>query len=261
VEILNFSPDQFKALILILMRISVVLYLFPIFGSSIFPPVTKAGLSLLLAMALFPVVRVDPGLFPESPVAFGIVMASELIIGLVLGMSVRFFLGAVELAGQMVGFQMGFAIINVLDPQSGTQVSIMAQLANLVIVLVFLLLNGHHAMIAALVESFDIVTIGKISLTGGLFDQILFLSREMFVLGVKIGAPAIVALLFTSAAFGITAKFAPQMNILIVAFPVKIVVGLLFFGLVLHIVLIVTRSYLSGFPALMTHLLKALGGG
>ena len=190
-EILNFSPDQFKTLILILMRISVVLYLFPIFGSNVFPPMTKAGLSLVMALVLFPVVRTDPALFPDSVLGFGIVMASELIVGMVLGMSLRFFLAAVELAGQMVGFQMGFAIINVLDPQSGSQVSIMAQLANLVIVLVFLLLNGHHAVIAALVESFNIIHIGKISFTGGLFEQIFSLSREMFVLGIKIGAPAI----------------------------------------------------------------------
>ncbi|MBW1994963.1 MAG: flagellar biosynthetic protein FliR, partial [Deltaproteobacteria bacterium] len=77
---------------------------------------------------------------------------------------------------------------------------------------------------------------------------------------IKVGSPAIAALLLTSAAFGISAKFAPQMNILIAAFPVKIVVGLIFFGVSIQIVSIVTRSYLTSLHSLITSLLIRAGG-
>jgi flagellar biosynthetic protein FliR len=129
------------------------------------------------------------------------------------------------------------------------------------VLVIFLLLNGHHAVISALAESFQIIGIGMISLKQGFLARILSLSTDMFVLGIKIGAPAIGALLFTSAAFGICARFLPQMNVLIAAFPVKIAVGLFFFGVTLKILAILTRSYLGSFQALLTSLLSWMGSG
>ncbi len=260
-EILTYSTQQFEVFLMVLIRISVVLYLFPVFSSSMIPPTVKAGLALVMTLALMPVVPVDPSRFPNSVPALGMMMVSELFIGMVLGLSVRIFLAAVELAGQTIGFQMGFSIINVLDPQTGGQVSIMGQIGNLVVIVIFLMLNGHHALIRGLVDSFSVVNIGTISLKKGFFDQMMGLMSHMFVLAIKMGAPAIVALLFTSAAFGITAKFVPQMNILIAAFPVKIAVGLAFFGLSLMGVELLTRAYLQQLPALLSSLLAWLGGG
>ena len=229
-ELLSFNPEQFKIFFLILIRVSVVLFLFPIFGGNMLPILAKAGFALLLSFIFFPVIHLDPGLFPSRPLQFLILVASELIIGLCLGMTVRLFFAGVQLAGQMVGFQMGFAIINVMDPQTGRQVSIIDQIGYWVALLVFLSLNGHHTFISALGESFELVDVGVITLKRGFFPQMLTMASDLFLIAVKIGAPAIAALLFTSAAFGISAKFAPQMNILIAAFPVKIIVGLTFFG-------------------------------
>jgi flagellar biosynthetic protein FliR len=260
-EILTYSTEQFQTFLMVLIRISVVLYLFPVFSSSLIPAAVKAGLALAMALVLAPIVPVDTGRFPDSVPAVGMLMVSELFIGLVLGLSVRIFLVAVEFAGQVIGAQMGFAIINVLDPQTGTQMSIIGQIGNLVILVIFLMLNGHHALINGLVESFSRVDIGMISLQRGFYSQMMGLMSEMFVIAIKMGAPAIVALLFTSAAFGITAKFAPQMNILIAAFPVKIAVGLTFFGFSLFAVELLTRAYLETLPGLLSSLLIWLGGG
>lgn len=259
-EILNFPLDQFKVFILMFIRISVVLYLFPIFDSSMFPAYAKAGFCLVLTLLLFPAVNIELKYFPAEIANVPVLLVSELFVGMVLGLSVRIFFGAVQLAGQMISFQMGFSIINVLDVQTGSQVSIIDQIGTLVVVQVFLLLDGHHAFISALIESFKIVDFGILSLKKELLAQVLFLSSDMFVLAVKMGAPAIAALLFTSAVFGISAKFAPQMNILIAAFPVKIVVGLIFFGISLHIISFFTQSYLEHFPFLLTSLLKMIGG-
>lgn len=254
-ELLSFNPDQFKIFFLILIRVSVVLFLFPIFGGNMIPSLAKAGFALILSLFFLPVVHVDPGLFPTRPVQFLILVASELIIGISLGLTVHLFFAGVQLAGQMVGFQMGFAIINVMDPQTGMQVSIIDQIGYWVALLVFLSLNGHHIFISALGESFQLVDVGMISLKSGLFPKMLTLASDLFVIAIKIGAPAIAALLFTSAAFGISAKFAPQMNILIAAFPVKIVVGLIFFGISLQIIAVMTQSYLGSFHTLLRTLL------
>jgi flagellar biosynthetic protein FliR len=209
-ELLNYSTEQFQIFLMVLIRTSVVLYLFPVFSSTLIPAAVKAGLALAMALILMPVVPVNPALFPDSVPTVGMMMVAELFIGLVLGLSVRIFMVAVELAGQVIGFQMGFAIINVLDPQTGGQVSIMGQIGNLVVLVIFLMLNGHHALIRGLVESFSVVDMGMISVSRGFLDQMTGLMSDMFVIALKMGAPAILALLFTSAAFGITEYTIPE---------------------------------------------------
>ena len=260
-ELLNFSQDQFKIFILILVRVSVVLFFFPMFSSRMIPSLVKIGLALVLSLVFIPLVQIDPNRFPETPMDGVILGVSELIMGLILGLSVNLFFAAIQLAGKMVGFQMGFAIVNVLDPQSGMQVSIIDQIGYWVALLTFLGLNGHHVFISALGESFELVKIGSLALQPGIFRGVLSMAADIFSLAVKIGAPAFAALLFTSAAFGISAKFAPQMNILIAAFPVKIVVGLVFFSLSLQIIANISRSFINGFPRILMSLLVWMGGG
>jgi flagellar biosynthetic protein FliR len=145
--------------------------------------------------------------------------------------------------------------MTVLDPQSGAQVSITDQLAAMVALAIFLAFNGHHTVISTIAESFDLVDVGLISLKPQLLAQTLAMTADMFVLSIKMGAPAIAALLFTSAAFGVCARFVPQMNILIAAFPVKIIVGLVFLGVMFQIIMLLTESYLGRFPALLGSLL------
>ncbi len=258
-EIIDISPDQFKIFLLVLTRVSVILFLFPIFGTQVLPGLVKAGLSLMISLGLYTVVTVDPRYFPDSIVGFTIFMVSELIIGAILGLSVRMFLSAVQLAGQLISFQMGFAMINVIDPQTGGQVSILDEIGYWMVLLIFLLLGGHHIMIYALAESFQLIDMGMISLNKELLMKFVTLSSDIFIISLKIGAPAIVALLFVSTAFGLSAKFSPQMNILIAAFPIQIVVGLIFFGITLQIIVIVTRSYLLQLPHLFITILTLLG--
>jgi len=254
-DILTFSPEQFKSFVLILIRISIVVFMFPILGSSIWPNLVKAGLALMISIVLLPVVQPDPALFPETILGGARLILSELVLGLIIGLTVRLFFTAVQLAGQLVGFQMGFAIANVLDPESGGQGPILAQMGYWVASLIFLLLNGHHILINTLAESFAVVEVGSLGLSDGLFHKMLEVSGDMFTMAVKLGAPAIAALLMTSAAFGILAKVVPQMNILIAAFPVKIVVGLFFFGVCLEALLYFTRHYVTGFEGMLRTLM------
>jgi flagellar biosynthetic protein FliR len=121
------------------------------------------------------------------------------------------------------------------------------------------MLDGHHAFISALVESFQILPFGSVQLGAPLLPALIQMITGMFVLGLKISAPALAALLFISAAFGISAKFAPQMNILIAAFPLKILVGLLFFGVSLQIIGYLTPHFIQRLPNVLTTLMRWLG--
>jgi len=239
----------------------VILFLFPIYGSEVVPVMVKAGLSLVITLCLFSIVHADPSVFPEKVFSAPVLVVTELFIGLCLSLGVRLFFAATQVAGVLIGFQMGFSMINVVDPQSGSQVSIMDQVAYWVVLVVFLILNGHHLIINALVESFRIMPVGGgIFLEKGLFDMMGEFGGAVFSISVKMGAPVIASLFFTSVAFGIISKFAPQINVMIVAFPVKIIIGLFLFGFMLEIASYFTAGYVRDFYGILIHTLNFLSG-
>ncbi len=116
-------------------------------------------------------------------------------------------------------------------------------------------------MFIAVIDSFKLVPIGFFMMQEVIMVKILDLAGQLFFLAVKIGAPVIASLAFVSVGFGLMAKFSPQMNVMIVAFPLKILAGLLLFGIVIQIIVIITQNYVSGFKELLMYFLFFIGGG
>ena len=261
-NILNvIDPVQFRTFMLVLIRVSILLFMFPVFSSTVFPNRLKMGFALVVSLLMYSVVDIDLSRFPMSAIATGLLIAAEAMIGLTLGLCLRIFFASVQLAGQIIGFQMGFAMINVIDPQTGANVSIMDQLGYWVCVIIFLLLNGHHMMFMAIIDSFKLVPMGFFMMQDAMMVKFIELGSQLFLLAIKIGAPVIASLAFVSVGFGLVARFSPQMNVMIVAFPLKIIAGLTLFGLSLQIIIIITRSYVSEFKELLMYFLFYVGGG
>jgi flagellar biosynthetic protein FliR len=250
-DILTIPYQEYKAFFLVLIRVSAILVMFPFFSARVIPTLIKAGLALVITIVLFPVINNQMVAFPGTLLGVAQLILAELIIGMTLGLMVQIFFEGVRMMGQMVGFQTGFAITNVLDPQSGMQVSIFANTAYLLAIVLFLLLNGHHILLNAVKNSFDIINVGSFGLNVGMLKKMTKISGDMFVIAVKIGAPPIAALLFTNLAFGLITKLMPQMNIMIVAFPVQICIGLFFFGISLNVLLVFMKSYVEGLGPLL----------
>jgi len=200
----------------------------PLFDSKNLPLLFKAGLSISISIILFHILEFNDTPFFTEVIPFGIGVMGEIILGVIIGFSVRLLFAAVQLAGQLVGFQMGFAIANVIDPQTGSQVSIIAQFKNVLAILIFLAINAHHWFLRALAESFKMVPLFEFQFNGLLMEQLMRLTHNMFIIAVKIGAPIIAALLLTSVSLGLLARTVPQMNVFIVGFPLKIGIGFLF---------------------------------
>lgn len=261
-DILNvIDPAQFRAYMLVLLRVGILLFMFPIFSSTVFPERLKIGFALIISLLLYSVVKVDITRFPMNAVSTGLLILAEATIGITLGLCLRMFFASVQLAGQIIGFQMGYAMINVVDPQTGANVSIMDQFGYWVCIVVFLLLNGHHIIFLAVIDSFKIVPIGFFMMHEAIPAKVVEIGGQLFLLSIKIGAPVIAALAFVSVAFGLVAKFSPQMNVMIVAFPLQIITGLVLFGLVLQIIVIITRTYVSELKGLLMYFLFYMGGG
>ena len=211
----------------------------PLFGSKNIPVLVKAGLLLSISIVLFPVINLDHAPFLTGIIPFGLGVIGEILLGITIGLSVRLLFTGIQLAGQLAGFQMGLAIVNVMDPQTSAQVPILAQFNNLIAMLIFLAINAHHWFLRALVESFNLVPLFTFSLTRSLIEHLIMIAGNMFIIAIKIGAPIIATMLITSVALGLIARTVPQMHIFIVAMPLKIIIGLLILSL--------TIPYLSSF--------------
>ena len=116
-------------------------------------------------------------------------------------------------------------------------------------------------MFLAIIDSFKLVPMGFFMMPDAMMAKFMDLGAHLFLLAIKIGAPVIASLAFVSVGFGLVAKFSPQMNVMIVAFPLKIIVGLLLFGLSLQIIVITTKSYVAEFKELLMYFLFFAGGG
>lgn len=253
-----FNPTEFMAFALILVRVSIILFLAPIFGSPILPGQVKIALALVITMVLWTTLKIDISVFPAEIVSFVPLILGEVFIGLSLTLLIRMVLEGIQIAGQYIGFQMGFAIVNVVDPQTGGQASVLAQFSYILALIVFLSVNGHYLIIKGLVESFELVPPGRPIFSLSVFNQITDGAARMFVIAIKIGAPALAVLFFTKVAMGIVAKTVPQMNVLFVGMPMYIIIGLFIFGLSLSFMVNFLSRAITGLEESVMILLRAM---
>ncbi|MFH1035763.1 MAG: flagellar biosynthetic protein FliR [Pseudomonadota bacterium] len=254
----DLSLAQVTGFLLVLIRAAALIATLPFFGSPNVPEMVKAGLALSLALLISPMVKIDPALLPRDMWQLALLAAGELMIGMILGMVVRLLLTSVQIMGQLAGFQMGFSVANVFDPIGGGQVAVVAQFCYVMALLAFLGVGGHLHFFRALADSFQVVPPGGFSLSRALYEQFMGLVTQMFLLSVKIGAPVVGALLFTQVAMGVVAKTVPQMNILIVGFPVTISVGLIFLSLTLSILVPLMSRVFKDLGPVLDSFLKAM---
>lgn len=217
---------------LLLARIGGLMIFAPFFGSGAVVPVIRVMLALSFSVALFPLVQ-DRLPQADDFGSFFLVLCGELMVGMLLGLVGRLFMASLEIAGQIMGFQMGFAVIKVIDPQTNSESPVMSILQNVVGILIFLSINGHHWFVRAVVDSYQII--GKeISLNSSMEVLIIHAAGEMFVLGMKIAAPIVVVLLIVDVLLGIVGRAAPQLHILVVGLPAKSLMGFTFMAATFH---------------------------
>jgi len=227
---INISLPQLQLFFLVFLRVGAIIMSIPVFDSKSIPIFLKIALAFTTSMALFPILELEPLPLINNIFAMGVSVAGEILLGLVIGFSVKLIFAGIQLAGQLAGYQMGMALANVMDPSASQQVPLLAQFNNLIGLLIFISINAHYWFIRALAHSFQMVPPLNVNFSGSLMEHLIKMSGNMFVIGIQIGAPVIAALLITSVAFGLIARTVPQMNVFIVAMPLKIGVGLLFLG-------------------------------
>ncbi|MDL2288431.1 flagellar biosynthetic protein FliR [Oscillospiraceae bacterium OttesenSCG-928-F05] len=222
-------PEQLFVLaayfILVLCRTSALFVLSPILGRANIPNLVKAGLALFLAIIIIMIYPPFDEVPAHSLMGYAVLVLNELLIGLLFGYVTTLFFSLVYTAGQLIDTQAGLGMVNVFDPQSGTQVPIFGSLLNIALILAFLLSDGHVALARLLLETYTYLPIG----TGMLSTAAVMVVVDAFVttieIGVNIAMPVIAAALLVEVGLGVIVRTAPQMNIFIIGIPIRVIVG------------------------------------
>ncbi|MFV0422560.1 flagellar biosynthetic protein FliR [Oleidesulfovibrio sp.] len=257
-DLFNFDQASFLSFLLTFMRISIVVFMLPVFGGKSVPNAVKAAFCIVLSLALWPHLSFPGELMPGHPFAIMLLMLGEIVIGLVLALIVRFFFAGIQTGGELLGFQMGFTMVSVADPLSGGTTSISSHFLYMVSLLVFLSLDGHLVMLKGLTDSFKLIPPGGIVTGAASLHNMLTLAGHMFVMAVRIAAPVMAALFLVELALALMGRAAPQMNLLMIGFPLKISVGFLFMGMLFMIMRHQVQDFIIGLGPAMTNMLKLL---
>ncbi len=256
------DTEQLILFTFLFLRIGAMLIMIPVIGERNVPLRVKGCLAILLSLLLLPTVQIKLPALPSASEAeifvLAVAMCSEAFIGIVIGFAAKIIFSGIQFAGQMIGIQIGFSIVNVIDPMSAAQVSVISQFQYLVAMLIYLAVDAHHIFIIAIADSYRVVAPFAYHFSGSLMQQILILSKELFVTAIKISAPVMAVLFFTNVALGVVARTVPQINIFIVGFPLQIAVGLTILGFMSPFFASVIQGMLTGTQTVVNVLLQLM---
>jgi flagellar biosynthesis protein FliR len=250
--------DDLIPFALVLARVAGLFAAIPMFGARVVPNRIKAPLIFTLAMLLFPIVR--PHSLPPNGdvISLALLVISETLIGLTLGLISQFVFAAVEFCGQLAGTQIGLSMASLFDPNTQANVPTMAMFQGALATLVYLALGVHHVFLRGIVESYAVIPIGAWHTSPALLKFLVDASTGIFIIGIKLAAPVSVALLATSVALGIVARSFPAMNVFMVSMPLNIGIGFVILGLSLPVFMRVLEVSFGGMATQMRILFKLL---
>lgn len=221
------------AIILVLCRMAGLVITAPLFSSRAIPARVRIALVVTLTIVVTPMVwSTLPRSLTLLSAAVGLV--GELMLGMLLGMAVSLVFIGIQLGALMIGRQAGIALGQVFNPAMESRNTILGQLYSMVALMVFLALNGHHALIRALIESFATVPVMSFVAGPAAAELLIDSLQGAFIVGIRVAGPTLIALFLTSVALNFVVRTVPQMNILVVGFPLRVMMAVLVSAFALH---------------------------
>ncbi|HRK02588.1 MAG TPA: flagellar biosynthetic protein FliR [Oligoflexia bacterium] len=228
---------QLMTAFFVLVRVSAIIALLPLFGDRTVPPTIKVLFSVAMSFVVFPTLwqsglRFSDVKSQSTGLLVGAVV-SELFVGLLLGFFARWIFDAVRAAGYFMGTQMGFSMGSVLDPTTETQTIALAEFQYGLAALLFLAMDGHHVYVNSIMDSFRLIPLGELPvLSKGdtMIRTLIDLTEKVLLLSVHLAAPVLIVMLLVNLAFGLVSRAVPQINMLVISFAANILVGLMIFA-------------------------------
>jgi len=210
-------------------RVSGLFMFAPMFGSDLVPTIVKVFLSFSFALLFFPTVQVPADLRLESNLGLYLFqILSEFAVGAIIAFVALMIFNAVQIGGQIIDTELGIGLINIIDPITQEQVSIIAQFKLFLAMLVFIVISGHHQLIIAISSSFQAIPVASVKIESPLVTFVSdSLVKGLFINGLRIAAPVLVTSLVTSVGLAFMSRAFPQFNVFIAGFNLRIIGGLI----------------------------------
>jgi flagellar biosynthesis protein FliR len=205
------------------LRVSGLMLFAPLFGSAAIPGRIKAVLVIAVTAVLYP--ALGPRVPAVDVTRWPLVVIHESLIGIALGMAANLLFDAVQTAGQILSIQMGYSLVNILDPQNRFESTVVALFQQTIAMLIFLGLNVHHALLRAVAASFDYLPVGPAQFSPSFTAAVLKIGGTVFALGTQIAAPVVAATLVADIVIGLMGKASPQMPLMLLGPAVKSMLG------------------------------------
>ena len=265
-DLASWTVQQFTLYALMLVRVGMLFSVAPILGNARIPVQVKAAITLVITLLLYLAYEGGEGAHAAPGNVFELLGAvlGEAFAGLIIGYTAFLLFSGVEMAGEIVDIQVGFGLVNVIDPAGGSQVSILGQFYYIVAMMFFLAVDGHHALLKAMGDSFKLMPPGSVvwfKQPGHAGPLLANFFTRLFGIALQVAAPSIAVLFLTNLSMGLLARTLPQMNVFIVGMPMNIVVGLLVTLLSLRLLSVVLTSVTSQVGSSAFRMLSALSGG
>jgi flagellar biosynthesis protein FliR len=220
------GPDKTAGFMLVLARVTPLFLVAPLFSSRQLPPRVRTVVAVALAIGLTPL-ALHGQQVPLSVLPLAGLIVKELLVGLAFALSIAILFAAIESAGALLDVAIGFSFGSVVDPLTGNQSAVLAQLYSLVALAIFLVIGGDAWLIRGLARTFDLVPLTKGPQLASLAGGVERVFTTIFTSALEVAAPVLLAAVITDVAFGVVSRVVPQLNVFGVGFPVKVVVGLL----------------------------------
>ena len=233
VDILHHLP----AWLLVLFRLTGIFFFAPMYGSRTIPARVKIMLALMLSLCIYPVMTHEES--PAYPMIQPVlgqglalwslagVVGMELLIGIIIGFGANLPILALQVGGRVVDQQLGMSIGGIINPELGDESGIIGEFYFIVGLSLFLIVGGHRILLATLIGTFNHVPLGGFVPDGHMLDLVVGLLASMFDLALRFSGPLLCLVFLGTVAMGFIARTVPQMNILSIGFPVRILVGIL----------------------------------
>ncbi len=204
----------------------------PVLGNRGVPARIRLGLGFALTLVIAPLAGPIPDISPSSWEGL-LILVQQIVIGTAMGLAMRVAFAAVDMAGELIGLQMGLGFANFFDPTQGSNAPVVAQFMGLLAILFFLALNGHLLIISTLAQSFSVLPIGADLFGAQAAYSLVAWGGRMFESGLTLALPVVAALLIANLTLGVLTRTAPQLNIFAVGFPITLMLGFFMLALVL----------------------------
>ena len=216
-----------ETFLLTLIRILGMFVMIPFFGDKSVPMRVKVLLSFFVTIIMMQILPLKAPVSTDEPLIYALTAASEFFVGWMLGFAVYLVYSVLSMAGQFVDVQIGLSMVSVVNPLSQMQFTVTGNFYYFILLFVILMTRTYYYFLEGLKYSFRMIPLGKGMISYALYDSVFYFLKDYFLMALQIALLVFLVMMITNAVLGILARTAPQLNMFVVGFPVKLLLGLM----------------------------------